>query len=791
MSLLSLRLTQKISETHGRAVQSLAATLLLTLAACTTACNSTMQSFTPKTVTQTSQVRVSVMPDSASITSGGQLQFSALVRDTGDTAVTWSASAGTISASGLYSAPSVQEAQSVTVMATSKASPSSHAAVTIRVAQKELLTVTTQRLPAVLSGQSYSETLSAGGGVPPYQWSISSGALPPGLHLNSSGAIFGATAQTGTFRFTVGVKDVTATQTTHALALTVSPDSTGNFDGPAELPRVYLHTALADTPAPGRKIQVDVGGNLQHALNSATCGDTIELQAGATFNGTFTFPKKACDGGHWIIVRTGAPDSSLPAEGTRITPCYAGIASLAGRPALNCASTRNVMAKLVYVNKSGFGPVVFAAGANHYRLIGLEITRALGTGYVGELITPAMDEAASHIVLDRLWVHGTTHEETGRGFYMAGITSAAVVDSFFSDFHCVARTGSCLDSQAVSGGGGHNPAGPFKITNNFLEAAGENIIFGGGAATITPSDIEIRQNYLYKPMIWMAGQQGFIGGADGNPFIVKNHFELKNAQRVLFEGNIAENTWGGFSQAGYSLLLTPKSQAQGNTSVCPKCMVTDITIRYNKVSHAAAGMQIATVLSDAGGAAAAGGHYSIHDVTFYDISATTYNGGGPLFLLMNTWASNALNNVSINHITGLGDPNRPLLSVGDFTYLPKISGFTFTNNLVLAGGTPIWSTGGGSTNCAHHDVPITTINACFASYSFVKNAIIAPPAAFPPSKWPAGNFFPGDAAAVQFNNVQQNDYLLLASSPYKQAGTDGKDLGADIDALETATAGVR
>lgn len=791
MSLLSLRLAHKISETHRRAVQSLAAALLLAMVACTTACNSTMQSFTPKTSTQTPQVRVSVMPDSASMTSGSQLQFSALVRDTSDTAVKWSASAGTISASGLYSAPSVQGTQSVTIVATSVASPSSHASVTIRVAQKEHLTVTTQQLPAVLSGLSYSEALSAGGGVPPYQWIISSGALPQGLHLNPSGVISGSTAQTGTFRFTVDVKDVTATQTTQALALTVSPDSTGNFDGPAELPRIYLHTALADTPAPGKKIQVTAGANLQNALNSANCGDILELQAGATFNGAFTFPQKSCDGGHWIIVRTSAPDSSLPSEGTRITPCYAGVGSLAGRPPLNCGATHNVMAKLVYVNKVGFGPVIFASGANHYRLIGLEITRALGTGFVGELITPARNEVADHIVLDRLWVHGTTHEETARGFYVAGVTSAAVVDSFFSDFHCVARTGSCVDSQAISGGGGHHPAGPFKITNNFLEAAGENIILGGGEATTTPADIEIRQNYLYKPMIWMAGQPGFIGGADGNPFIVKNHFELKNAQRLLFEGNIAENTWGGFSQTGYSLLLTPKSQAQGNTSVCPKCMVTDVTIRYNKVSHAAAGMQIATVLSDAGGAAAAGGHYSIHDVTFDDINATAYRGGGPLFLVMNAWATNALNNVSINHITGLGDTNHPLLSVGDFTYLPKISGFTFTNNLVLAGDSPVWSTGGGPTNCAYHDVPITTINACFSTYSFVKNAIIGSSSNLSPSKWPAGNFFPSDAALVRFSNPQAGDYHLLPSSPYKQAGTDGKDLGADIDALETATAGVR
>ena len=69
---------------------------------------------------------------------------------------------------------------------------------------------------------------------------------------------------------------------------------------------------------------------------------------------------------------------------------------------------------------------------------------------------------------------------------------------------------------------------------------------------------------MFKPMTWMQGQPGYVGGIDGNPFIVKNLFELKNAQRVLFEGNVLEDTWGGFSQAGFAILLTPKNQAIGN-----------------------------------------------------------------------------------------------------------------------------------------------------------------------------------------------------------------------------------
>ena len=156
----------------------------------------------------------------------------------------------------------------------------------------------------------------------------------------------------------------------------------------------------------------------------------------------------------------------------------------------------------------------------------------------------------------------------------------------------------------------------------------------------------------------------------------------------------------------------------------------------------------------------------------------------------NNWETNVLSNVTINHITGFPDSGSHVLSIGDDTSEPKMPGFTFTNNIVLAGRYPVWSTG-GKTNCAYADVPITTFNACFANYVFSKNAVVESPSAFPPSVWPSGNFFPSDMVTVGFmnyNNGNGGDYHLLASSPYKNAGTDGKDLGADIDAIQAAIA---
>jgi hypothetical protein len=560
-----------------------------------------------------------------------------------------------------------------------------------------------------------------------------------------------------------------------------------NFDGPAELPREYVQSSLKDTPAAGKTWMVRAGDNLQQVLGKASCGDIIKLEAGATFSGNVLVPAKSCDDSHWIILRTSAPDSSLPSEGTRLTPCYAGVSSLAGRPRLNCSSGTNVLAKIEFNGSGGSGPVTFSSGANHYRLIGLEVTRTASPAAVYNLIQ--FSGLADHVVFDRLWIHGTAQDESVRGIFLGQSRYVAVVDSFFTDFHCVSKSGACGDTQAIFGGIGDGPMGPYKIVNSFLEASGENILFGGGRGTATPQDIEVRHNHMFKPMTWMKGQPGYIGGTNGNPFVVKNLFELKNAQRVLLDGNILENSWGGFSQAGFGILLTPKNQSGG---LCPICQVTDVTIRYNSIRHVGGGLQIANALADDLGAPLDGQRYSIHDIVIDDIDGVMYDGLGEFAQVSVSAGAPLLQNIHINHITAF--PSHMLFMIGTMvaTTTP-MKNFVFTNSIVNAGAAPVWSTGGGVTNCAFYDIPLTTFNTCFSNSAFTSNAIIGTSSTFTSAKWPSGNYFPTSAMNVEFVNYNGGiggDYHLQASSPYKNKGTDGKDLGADIDAVNSAIASV-
>jgi hypothetical protein len=731
---------------------------------------------------------ITVSPSNAMVVSKGIQQFSASITGTPNTAVSWSASAGTISGKGIFTAPQVSSTTPVTITATSTTDGTLSAAATVSVTSPApSLAITTSALTEANAGRPYSTSLSANGGTSPYQWSLANGSLPSGIQLHATGVLSGTPPLSGSSIFTAKVTDSAGNSSTHVFTLSVSSVSVSGFDGPAELPHLYIPTAMTNTPASGTTISVNSGWNLQAALNNASCGDTIQLQAGATFTGLFTFPAKSCDDNHWIVVRTSADDSALPAEGSRLTPCYAGVSSLPGRPALHCASTENVLAKLV-MPTSGSGPILFASGANHYRLMGLEITRLARTGIVYALSSVRNGGTLNNLVLDRVWMHGTAQDDTNRGVWLGGGTYISVVDSFFTDFHCVSLTGACGDSQAIAGGIGNGPMGPYKITNNFLEAAGENILFGGGAANNSPTDIQVSQNHIFKPLTWMKGQPGYVGGANGNPFTVKNLFELKNAQRVLLEGNIMENSWGGFSQVGFAILLTPKNP--GGTSVCSVCQVTDVTIRYNSISHVGAGLQIANALSDNGSAPLDGQRYSIHDIVIDDIDGAKYDGQGDFAQVSVSAGAPLLQNIHMNHITAF--PSKMLFMIGDMvaTTTP-MKNFVLTNSIVNAGSAPVWSTGGGPTNCAFHDIPVTTFNVCFSSSAFFANAIVSTSATYTSAKWPAGNYLPASAVNVGFVNYNGGiggDYHLQPYSPYKNKGTDGKDLGADIDAVNSAIA---
>src|SRR5438552_9430098 len=208
--------------------------------------------------------------------------------------------------------------------------------------------------------------------------------------------------------------------------------------------------------AAGNFLTVNAGDNLQTVINAASLGQTILITSGATFTGNFTLPVKS--GSTCLTIQSSNP----PPVGLRVSPSSAGFAKL-------------------QTNNSS--PVIATAASSHdYCLIGLELTTTASN--TGDLITFGDGSAAQNMLslvptrfsIERSYIHGNATSGTKRGVALnSAITT--IKDSYFTDFK--------VEDQEAQAIGGWNGPGPYAITNNHLEGAGQGILFGGADTSIT------------------------------------------------------------------------------------------------------------------------------------------------------------------------------------------------------------------------------------------------------------------------------------------------------------------
>ncbi|HEV2668649.1 MAG TPA: hypothetical protein VG324_27275 [Blastocatellia bacterium] len=499
--------------------------------------------------------------------------------------------------------------------------------------------------------------------------------------------------------------------------------------GDPEPPRVFLDTTYV---APvGKTINVMAGGDVQAAIGQARPGDVIKLQAGETFTGNFRLPNKS--GSDWIIIRSSAADADLPAPGTRVSPAMSAL-----------------MPKLISPNPD---PALQTNGAaHHYRFIGIEFGVAPGTDIIYNVVSfggnqASLAETPHDLILDRCYIHGNPTKSSQRGLLLNS-ASTAIIDSYISDIHMVG-----FETQAIAC---WNGPGPFKIVNNHLEGAGINVLFGGAPPSLPnliPSDIEFRLNHVYKPLSWKRGDPSYAGIR----WTIKNLFELKNAQRLLVDQNIFENNWLD-AQVGFAIVFTPRGEG-----VAPYATVADVTFTNNIVRHSGCGVQIAG--SDDSGPSQPSQRILFKNNLFDDIVGAKW--GSPEGPADGRFAQiTGPRNVTFDHNTIFQSGH---IVIADAFQSP---GFVFINNIAPHNVYGVFGSGKGS--------GVGALNYYFPGAILRKNVIVGVPQGV---IYPPDNFMPASLSLVGFFDLAGGDYRLGPNSPYRNAGTDGKDIGCDITAL--------
>jgi hypothetical protein len=288
-----------------------------------------------------------------------------------------------------------------------------------------------------------------------------------------------------------------------------------------------LLVLLCAAPAHGATLSVASGGNLQFYLDAAQPGDVIEIPAGSRFIGQYNFP---CKSG-MVTLRSGSALSD-----SRITPASAPLLGTIASPYAMYA---------VNLHK-----------ACNWTLDGIRFEpNVAGAGEVIAL------QDSNRIILRRLLFVVPSGQQQKR--FIAGNGT----DVTLTQSHCQGVWISGQDSQCFAAWDG---AGPYRITDNYLEAASENVMFGGSdsaAPDRVPADILVENNTFTKDLAWK-----------GQPRNVKNLFELKSAKHVVIRKNTFEHNWVD-GQSGRAIVFTPRNQS----GTAPWTVIEDVIFELNVV----------------------------------------------------------------------------------------------------------------------------------------------------------------------------------------------------------------
>jgi len=240
-------------------------------------------------VTVNAGISISISPASASILVNGRRQFTATVSGVSNTAVTWSASGGSVSSSGLYTAPSTPGTYTVTVTSASDNTTSASATVTVNPVPVVAVTISPISAAILTSGKQQFTATVTGSSNTAVTWSATGGSV-------SSSGLYTAPATAGSFT----VKATSVADTTKSAAATVTVT--------APVVAIAISPTSASMATGGtQQFTATVTGSSNTAVTWSATGGSVSS------SGLYTAPATA---GSFTVKATSVADTTKSATAT-------------------------------------------------------------------------------------------------------------------------------------------------------------------------------------------------------------------------------------------------------------------------------------------------------------------------------------------------------------------------------------------------------------------------------------------------------------------------------------------